>query len=96
MVEETLVEEQEEGELAHLSWVRNYDRPLPQVESYFCSRRRKTIILILQEIVSLCFPNECKVCEVKVKGETFSVKLQRYLSHYMTPYLIFVTSITYM
>ena len=30
-MEETLVEEQEEGELAHLSWVRNYDRPLPQV-----------------------------------------------------------------
>merc|ERR1719500_729579 len=58
LVEETLVEEQEEGELAHLSWVRNYDRPLPQ------------------EIMSLCFPNECKVCEVKVKGETFSVKLQ--------------------
>ena len=25
------MEEQEEGELAHLSWVRNYDRPLPQV-----------------------------------------------------------------
>jgi len=58
LVEETLVEEQEEGELAHLSWVRNYDRPLPQ------------------EIMSLCFPDECKVCEVKVRGETFSVKLQ--------------------
>ena len=40
MVEETLVEEQEEGELAHLSWVRNYDRPLPQVENYFCSSKR--------------------------------------------------------
>ena len=81
LVEETLVEEQEEGELAHLSWVRNYDRPLPQVENYFWTRRGRTIILILQEIVSLCFPNECKVCEVKVKGETFSVKLQRYPSH---------------
>ena len=84
MVEETLVEEQEEGELAHLSWVRNYDRPLPQVENHFSnSRRRRTIMLIVQEIMSLCFPNECKVCEVKVKGETFSVKLQRYRSHYM-------------
>ena len=83
-MEETLVEEQEEGELAHLSWVRNYDRPLPQVGNHFSnSRRRRTIILILQEIVSLCFPNECKVCEVKVKGETFSVKLQRYPSHNM-------------
>ena len=37
-MEETLVEEQEEGELAHLSWVRNYDRPLPQVENYFCRK----------------------------------------------------------
>ena len=34
LVEETLVEEQEEGELAHLSWVRNYDRPLPQVSAW--------------------------------------------------------------
>ena len=31
MVEETLVEELEEGELAHISWVSSYDRPLPQV-----------------------------------------------------------------
>ena len=31
LVEETLVEEFEEGELAHISWVSSYDRPLPQV-----------------------------------------------------------------
>ena len=81
-MEETLVEEQEEGELAHLSWVRNYDRPLPQVAlfHYFIhSYAAAGQVLFLQEIMSLCFPNECKVCEVKVRGETFSVKLQRYL-----------------
>jgi len=58
LVEETLVEELEEGELAHISWVSSYDRPLPQ------------------EILMKCFPDECKVCEVNVRGEIFSVKLQ--------------------
>ena len=76
------MEEQEEGELAHLSWVRNYDRPLPQVaylvDIIYSIHSFAEQCLILQEIMSLCFPDECKVCEVKVRGETFPVKLQRY------------------
>ena len=43
LVEETLVEEQEEGELAHLSWVRNYDRPLPQVASTLSTVLRNNV-----------------------------------------------------